>query len=175
MKLPLAYYGDPILRQQGKEVEVINDEIRQLIRDMIETLIEHNGIGLSAQQVKRALKIFITAVPHEQPDGSWLPGKLRIFINPKILWVSDKQECRSEGCLSVPKLYLEVERPSRVRIQALDLEGNLFEEEFSGLEGRCVLHENDHVNGVLFMDRIRGKDRQKIESKLREIKKKFSS
>lgn len=173
MKLPLAYYGDPILRQQCQEVEVINDEIRQLVKDMIETMIEHNGIGLSANQVKRLIRIFITAVPIDLPDGSWLPGKLRVFINPKILFVSDQFEYRSEGCLSIPKLYGEVERPATVRVQATDLEGAVFEEEFSGLEGRCILHENDHINGVLFIDRIKGKERQKMEPMLREIKKKF--
>ena len=174
MKLPLSYYGDSILRAHCKEIAVINDEIRQLVNDMTESLVAYNGIGLSAPQIGRSLRIFIMAVPLEQPDGSWVPGKLRVFINPKILWVSDLWEYRSEGCLSLPKLYLDVERPSLVRVQAMDLEGKVFEEEFSGLEGRCVLHENDHINGVLFIDRIKGKDRKKIETMLREIKKKIS-
>lgn len=174
MKLPLAYYGDPILRQKCQDVKVINDEIRQLVNDMIETMIEHNGIGLSANQVKQLLRIFITAVPIDQPDGGWLPGKLRVFINPKILSVSELFQYRSEGCLSIPKLYGEVERPTTVLIQATNIEGEIFEEEFTGLEGRCVLHENDHINGVLFIDRMKGKARQKMEPMLREIKKKYS-
>jgi len=173
MKLPLAYYGDPILRKKCEDVEVINDEIRQLVKDMIETLIEHNGIGLSAPQVHKSLRIFITAVPKEQDDGSWLPGTLRVFINPEILWVSDIIENRAEGCLSIPKLYSEVDRPSKVKVRATDLEGNVFEEEFTDLEGRCVLHENDHINGVLFIDRIHGKQRKKLEPMLRQVKKKF--
>lgn len=175
MKLPIAYYGNPILRKKCKEIEAVNDEIRQLVQDMIETLIEHNGIGLAAPQVNHSLRLFITAVPIEQPDGKWLPGKLRVFINPKILWVSESLEFHSEGCLSIPKLYAEVERPVKVKIQATDLDGNLFEEEFAGLEGRCILHENDHINGVLYIDRIHKKERKKLEPALQEIKKKLNS
>lgn len=175
MKLPLAYYGASILRKKCSSVKAITDDIRDLVNNMIDTLIEHNGIGLSANQVHRDLALFIMAVPVEQQDGTWLPGKLRVFINPKILWVSEEKVVRSEGCLSVPKLYLEILRPAKVRIEATDLEGNLFEEEFSELEGRCVLHENDHINGVLFIDRLPGKERKEIEPKLREIKKKYAS
>lgn len=174
MKLQIAYYGNPILRKKGKIVENINDEIRQLVTDMTETLIEHNGIGLAAPQVYRSIALFITAVPIEEPDGTCLPGQLRVFINPKITWISQEKEIRSEGCLSVPKFYAKVERPTKVRIRATDLDGNEFEEEFDGLEGRCMLHENDHINGVLFPDRIRGKVRKELDSSLREIKKKYN-
>ncbi|NGX42644.1 MAG: Peptide deformylase [Chlamydiae bacterium] len=173
MKLPLAYYGDPMLRKKGVAVEVIDDEIRQLVRDMVDTMIEHNGIGLAAPQVHRSLDIFITAAPNKQPDGSWKPGELRVFINTKILFVSEEKESTSEGCLSIPTLYAEVVRPVKIRIHATDLDGNEFEEEFSGLEARDILHENDHVNGVLFVDRIQGKERKEIEPKLREIKKTY--
>lgn len=174
MKLQLAYYGNPVLRKKCDPVPVINDEIRQFVRDMIDTLIEYNGIGLAAPQVNRSLRIFITAVPKEDSEGRWLPGKLRVFINPKILEVGDDQDFQSEGCLSIPKLYLDVERPIHVKIRATDLEGNEFEDEFFGYEARCILHENDHINGVLFIDRLHAKERKAIESKLREIKQKYS-
>ncbi|MFQ5729686.1 MAG: peptide deformylase [Waddliaceae bacterium] len=174
MKLQLAYYGDPILRKKGAPIESINDEIRQLVKDMIDTIIEHNGIGLAAPQVYRSLALFITSVPIEQPDGNWLPGELRVFINPKILSIAEEKSTRSEGCLSVPTIYAEVNRPIRIQIQATDLEGNDFEEEFSDLAARCIMHENDHINGVLFIDRVQGKARKELEPKLKEIKKKYN-
>src|ERR1700733_734328 len=157
MKLPLAYYGDPILRKKTVPVLELNEEIRQLVADMVETMRASNGVGLAAPQIHRSLSIFITCVPQEQPDGKWIPGKLRVFINPKILSVTKETEVHSEGCLSIPKIYGEVERPFKVTVRATDLNGYTFEEEFSGLEACCVLHENDHINGVLFVDRIYGK------------------
>ena len=174
MKLPLAYYGDPVLRKKTIPVLEINEEIRQLISDMVETMKANNGVGLAAPQVHRSLSIFITHTPIEQPDGKWIPGKLRIFINPKILSITEETEVHSEGCLSIPKIYGEVERPFKVIVRATDLNGDVFEEEFSGLEACCVLHENDHINGVLFVDRIYGKARKELEPKLKAIKKTLS-
>jgi peptide deformylase len=174
MKLELAYLGNPILRKKCKPIASITDEIRLLVEDMVETLIAHNGIGLAAPQVKKNLRLFITAVPTELPDGEWEKGELLVFINPEIIKYSEQKEIRQEGCLSIPKLYGDVERPESIRIRATDLDGNFFEKEFNGLQARCCLHENDHINGVLYIDRIRGKERKDMEPKLREIKKRFS-
>lgn len=173
MKLPFAYYGNPILRKKCLRVESITEEIKIFINQMVESLVEKNGWGLSAPQVSSDLRIFITAVPEELPDGKWKPAKLRVFINPEILSVNEKTWITQEGCLSIPKLYAEVERPISVVVKATDLEGNVFEEEFTGWEGRCVLHENDHLNGVLFVDRIKGKEREELEPLLKKIKKRF--
>jgi peptide deformylase len=175
MKLSLAYYGDPILRKKTKRVAEITQEIKDLVADMIETMHVYKGIGLAAPQVHRDLAIFITYVPQEQPDGKWIPGPLKVFINAKVLSISEEEEIRSEGCLSMPKLYGEVSRPVKIKIQATDLEGKQFEEELQGLDARCFLHENDHINGVLFIDRIFGKARKDLEPKLKEIKKNLSS
>lgn len=174
MKLPLAYYGNPILRKKTAHVKEINDEIRQLVHDMIETMQVENGWGLAAPQIHQSLAIFLTHVSYETPEGKWVPGKLRVFINPKILDISKEQWEFSEGCLSIPGLYGKVERPIKLTFEATDLEGNKFSEELSGLEARAFLHENDHINGVLWIDRVKGKARQEIEPKLREIKKKYS-
>lgn len=174
MKLELAYYGDPFLRKKCKPVEEINDELKELVEDMVETLVEHNGIGLAAPQVKKNLRLFITAVPKELPDGEWEEGELLVFINPEIISYSEETEERQEGCLSIPKLYGMVNRPVSIVIRATDIEGNTFEREFDGLQARCCLHENDHINGVLYIDRIRGKERKLLDPKLKEIKKKFS-
>jgi peptide deformylase len=173
MKLPLAYYGDPVLRKKSARVEGIDDELRQLVNDMIETMNEENGMGLAAPQVHRSLSLFITFVPIAGPEDEWLPGTLRIFINPKILAVSEEQWEHSEGCLSIPKLSGRVRRPVRVQVEYTSLEGKTLTEEFTGLEASCVLHENDHINGVLYIDRIKGKERQEMEPRLREIKKTY--
>ncbi len=175
MKLPLAYYGNPVLRKKAMPVAEINDEIRQLVRDMIETMQVVKGWGLAAPQVHHSLALFITHVCYENSEGVWIPGKLRVFINPKIIEISKEQWEHSEGCLSIPKLYGKVERPIRVKFEALDIEGKTFSEELVGLEARAFLHENDHINGVLWIDRVKGKARQELEPKLREIKKLYQS
>ncbi len=174
MKLELAYYGNPFLRKKCKPVEEINDEVRELVENMVETLIENNGIGLAAPQVKRDLRLFITAVPHELPDGNWEQGELLVFINPEIISYSEETDDRQEGCLSIPKLYGTVNRPVSIVIRATDINGKEFEREFEGLQARCCLHENDHINGVLYIDRMKGKERKTLDPKLREIKKKYS-
>ncbi len=176
MKLPIAYYGDPVLRKKGSPVAEINDEIRTLVQDMIETLIDHgNGIGLAAPQVHRSLTLFITRIPYQEEDETWNDGEIRVYINPKIISVSEELFIREEGCLSIPGIYGEVVRPLSVKITATDLDGKAFEGEFTGLEARCILHENDHINGVLFIDRIRGKARKDLEHKLQSVKKKYNS
>jgi peptide deformylase len=175
MKLPFAYYGQPVLRKKGAPINEINEEIRTLVEKMRQTLIEHgNGIGLAAPQVYQSLALFITQVPFEEEDGTWNEGVFRVFINPKIISVSEELYAREEGCLSIPGVYGEVVRPKSVKITATDINGSTFEGEFTGLEGRCILHENDHINGVLFIDRIRGKARKDLEPKLQAVKKKYS-
>jgi peptide deformylase len=174
MKLSLAYYGDPILRRKADKIVDLNDEVRELINNMIDTMHAENGLGLAAPQVHQSLAVFIIQVPIKEGDEI-LPGKLRVAINPKILQVSQEVwEC-SEGCLSIPKVSGRVERPFRVTFEATNLEGVLYSEELSGLEARAFLHENDHINGVLYIDRIKGKAKQELEPRLRAIKKMYST
>lgn len=175
MKLPLAYYGNPILRKKGEPVTQITPEIRELVSNMEETMFAHDGIGLAAPQVHRSLALFITSVPIQlEHDEKWHPGETRIFINPKILGYSDEEWLRGEGCLSIPGIYATVSRPLHIKVEAMDLDGKVFVEEFSGLEARAIMHENDHINGTLFIDRVRGNERQEIEPLLRDLKKKLS-
>lgn len=175
MKLPLAYFGNSILRKKCERVAEITPEIRQLVKDMEETMIAHDGIGLAAPQVCHSLALFITSVPNQDnEDQPMQPGELRVFINPKIIEYSDEQWIRGEGCLSIPGIYGSVIRPLRIKVEAMDLEGKIFIEEFSGLQARAIMHENDHINGVLFIDRVRGKERQEMEQPLKDLKKKFA-
>lgn len=173
MKLPLAYYGEPILRKKCLQVEKINDEVKQLIKDMEETMLMHDGAGLAAPQVHQPLAIFLTNIPKKSASDEGSPGNIRLFINPKILEYSQEEWLRGEGCLSIPNVFAPVFRPLRIKVESLDLDGNSFTEEFSGLAARAIMHENDHINGVLFIDRVRGKERKEIEAELREVKKKY--
>lgn len=175
MILPLAFYGNPILRKKASKVTEINDEIRQLVKDMAETLKAHNGIGLAAPQVHQSLALFITCISKMDADEKWTDGNLRVFINPKIISYSEEQTLISEGCLSIPNTYLQIRRPKSVTVEAMDLEGNVKTEEFHDLEAHCMMHENDHINGVLHIDRFKAKDRDKLEQHLREIKKKYQN
>lgn len=177
MKLPIAYYGDPILRKKGSQIETITDEIRQLVNNMIETMIASKGIGLAAPQVGQSLSLFLAYFFENEEDEKETvqPEKVRVFINPKIINYSKELTCYSEGCLSIPKLYADVERPLHITVSAMDLNGKTFTEEFHDFDAHLILHENDHVNGVLFIDRLSTKERKLIEPQLRQIKKKYNA
>jgi peptide deformylase len=174
MKRPLTYFGDPLLRQKGEPIATITEEIKQLALDMIETMDAHNGIGLAAPQVGQALRLFVLRRYIHQPDDSWsLSTDVKVYINPKILDHSKETDVQEEGCLSIPGLRLQVARPLRIKIEATDLEGKTFVEEIEGYNARVIFHENDHINGVLFIDRVSDEDRKSVEAQLREIKKKY--
>lgn len=174
MKLHLAYYGDPILRKKCERVEAITEEIRQLVADMEETMNAHDGVGLAAPQVHRSLALFIVNIPKQIAPEKWAPGITHIFINPKIIEYSEEEWFRGEGCLSIPEVYATVCRPMHIKVEATDLEGQRFTREYSELEARAIMHENDHINGVLFIDRVRGKERKEIEQDLKRLKKKLN-
>lgn len=174
MKLPIAYYGNPILRKKGARVDAITDELRQLVADMEETMMAHDGIGLAAPQVNHSIALFITRVAENTDEDRDAPCVTRVFINPKILEYSEEQWLRGEGCLSIPQVYATVSRPLRITVEATDMDGKRFTEEFKGLPARAIMHENDHINGVLFIDRVHGKEREELEPYLRFIKKNFN-
>lgn len=177
MKLNLCYFGNPILRKKCCPIENIDDEIRQLVSDMEETMFQHDGIGLAAPQIGRSIALFIVNVPDEpqtEDDEEIKPGTTEVFINPKILKHSEDLWVRGEGCLSIPKVYGEVTRPNSIVVEATGLDGKRFTKSYTGLVARAIMHENDHINGVLFIDRIRGKERLELEPALKLIKKKYS-
>lgn len=174
MKRSLAYYGHPVLRKKGAPISEITEEIRQLVADMFETMEAHNGCGLAAPQIFESLNLFITCIPRYQADGSMIKGEGRVFINPKIAHYSKEEWACSEACLSIPGLQGQVSRPLKVTIQATDLDGKNFIEEFTEYDAHVIMHENDHINGVLYIDRLPPKKKKEIENKLREIKKKYN-
>lgn len=174
MKLPLAFFGDAVLRKKGAPVEKIDETTHQLVKDMAETMEANDGCGLAAPQVHLSLALFITCIPRYIDEDTVLPGELRTFINPKIISYSQEVWPCQEGCLSIPGLREVVVRPLEVTVQATDLEGKQFEETFTGFDAHVIMHENDHINGVLFIDRLPPRRKKDIESYLREIKKKYS-
>jgi peptide deformylase len=172
----IRLYGDPILRKKGEPITEITDEIRQLARDMIETMdVDNAGIGLAAQQVGKALRLFVLRRYIDTPDGKWTVSDPVVYINPKIVAVSKETWIQEEGCLSIPKLNLPVERPIKIKVESTRLDGSRVVEEFEGINARVILHENDHINGVLYIDRVEERYIREVEEKLRAIKKKYKA
>jgi peptide deformylase len=174
MKLTFCYYGNPILRKKGEPITEITEEIKELVAAMIDYFDHNNGIGMSAQQVGKALRLFVLRRYIHLPDGKWTVSEPHVYINPKILDRSKETWIEDEACMSIPKLHLPVERPLRIKVESTKLDGSKIVEELEGINARVVMHENDHLNGVLFIDRVEDKYLKQAEAKLREIKKKYN-
>lgn len=161
--LDIRVLGDPILREETKEVGEITDEIRQLVKNMFDTMYLAKGIGLAAPQVGRSERIAVVDV-----DDNPL-----VLVNPEILESSAKTAKAEEGCLSIPDVYGDVERPGTVRVRAMDLDGKTFEVEASELFGRCLQHEIDHLDGKLFVDYLSVLKRRSAMAKWTKEKDKY--
>lgn len=146
---PLVILPDPILRRSSVLVERVDDAMRRLADDMLETMYDAPGIGLAAIQIGEPLRLVV--IDLSKDDEERAP---QIFINPEILTRSDAMGAYEEGCLSIPDYYAEVERPVGVRVRHLDRDGRMQEIEAEGLLATCLQHEIDHLNGVLFIDHI---------------------
>jgi peptide deformylase len=174
----IVKYGDPVLRTKGKRLEAVGDEIRALAADMLETMYEANGVGLAAQQVGRALQLTVIDVSdaESRPSRMWLAGEEvdpkehmpLILINPE-LQLGEEVEIGTEGCLSFPEITAEIPRALKVIVNAQDLNGNRVEFEAAGLLGRAVQHENDHLNGILFIDRMSSAAKAALAGKLKRL------
>ncbi len=173
MILNLAYYGDPSLREKAKPVEKITDEVVEIVDNMIETMLSFNGVGLAATQVRIPLRIFIIRPYNVSEDGKVIMQDVLAFINPKLSSSHKKTETFDEGCLSIPGIYGSVTRPKSIFVTALDRSGNTIEEEFGGIEGRIIMHEYDHLNGILYIDHLRGKQKRDIQPLLTIIEQEY--
>ena len=156
---------DPRLKQVSQPVAVVDDDLRALMDDMLETMYAAPGIGLAAPQVGVARRIIVVDTAREGED----PKPLKI-ANPEILWRSDELAVYSEGCLSLPEHYADVERPAAIKLRYLDYQNELREIELQGLLATCVQHEMDHLEGVLFVDHISSLKRNIILRKLAKAK-----
>jgi peptide deformylase len=158
---------DKRLRSVSKPVVAIGDEIRTLVADMFETMYEAPGIGLAAIQVGVPSRMIVMDLSKREAEA-----EPRVFINPEITWSSEEKSLYEEGCLSIPEVHEDVERPARVKIRYLDLEGKPHEEDAEGLFATCIQHEVDHLNGVLFIDHISKLKRERITKKFTKAAKK---
>ena len=169
--LPIVEVPDPRLRQISSPVEKVDDELRALIRDMFETMYAAPGIGLAAIQVGVPKRVLVIDLQEPEEEGGEPIRDPRVFINPEILTSSDQDVPYTEGCLSVPDQYAEVERPDRVRARWLDEKGKSHEEEIEGLLAVCLQHEMDHLEGVLFIDHLSRLKREMVLKKLAKQRK----
>lgn len=178
MILEITKYGNPILRQKGAAIDKITPEIKKLIDDMFETMEANHGVGLAAQQVGKALQLTVIDVRQVQdrPSTLELKGKPAdvaeimplVLINPEIKPVGDAVT-GGEGCLSFPQVYAEVARPEAVEVKALDKKGKPIEFKAGGLLSRAIQHEVDHLNGILFIDRMSSAVKKELKPELDEL------
>ena len=166
--LNILRYPDPRLHKVAKPVAVFDDRLKKLAADMAETMYAAPGVGLAATQVNVHEQVIVI-------DTSETHDELRVFINPEIVWASEEKQVYEEGCLSVPGIYDGVERPARVKVRAMDVEGKEFELEADGLLAVCIQHEMDHLKGKVFVEYLSPLKRNRIKTKLvkeeREMKK----
>ncbi len=176
---------DPRLKSVSTPVEVFDDDLRALVADMFETMYAANGIGLAAIQVGVPKRLLVIDLQPEDPDAEPEPcdhdghhhhhqptrREPRVFVNPEILDPADEQSTYQEGCLSVPEIYADVDRPKACRVRWQDLYGNVQEEAMDGLMAVCIQHEMDHLEGVLFIDHLSRLKRNMALKKLEKLRK----
>jgi peptide deformylase len=158
--LKILHYPDKRLHTVARPVEVVDDAIRQLAADMAETMYAAPGIGLAATQVDRHIQLIVVDVSEKRDD-------LKVFINPEII-AAEGEAVGEEGCLSVPGIYDKVKRAQRIRVRALDLQGEPFELEAEGLLGVCIQHEIDHLKGKVFVEYLSRLKQDRIRQKLKK-------
>ena len=162
---------DPRLRQISTPVAAVDDGVRALIADMVDTMYAANGIGLAAIQVGVAKRLLVIDLQEEADEEGKPLRNPRVFVNPEIVEQSEELGVYNEGCLSVPEMYAEVERPARIRARWLDGDGMAHEQELDGLLATCLQHEMDHLNGVLFIDHLSRLKRELLLKKLAKSRK----
>ncbi len=160
--LNILEFPDPRLRTIAKPIAQVDDEIRILIDDMLETMYAAPGIGLAATQVNQHIRLVVMDLSEDESEP-------RVFVNPEFEVLTDETGLYQEGCLSVPGFYEDVERPQQVKIRALDRNGEPFELIAEGLLAVCIQHECDHLNGKLFVDYLSSLKRDRIKKKLEKL------
>jgi peptide deformylase len=175
MILEVVKYGHPVLRERGEKIKAITPEITQLIADMFETMYDSHGVGLAAQQIARALQLTVIDVRgvEDRPSTLWLNGQPAdvnafmplVLINPRVTPVAPPV-AGPEGCLSFPEIYADITRPEQVDVTALNAKGEPISFRAGGLLARAVQHECDHLQGVLFIDRMPAATKAKLRKEI---------
>jgi peptide deformylase len=160
----LHLLGSPVLRQRAAPVAAVDEEVQRLVDDLFETMRAAKGVGLAANQVGVARRVAVVDTGEEAPPPL-------VLVNPRLVQVSDSTETVEEGCLSIPDLYGDVERPLAVVLEALDREGRPFRIDLSGFKARAVQHEIDHLDGVLFLDHLSAVKRSLLVAKWKKSRK----
>ena len=178
MILEIVKYGSPVLRQKGARIETITPEIKQLIADMFDTMVENHGVGLAAQQVGVAKQLTVIDVRgvKDRPSTLELAGRSAdvaslmplVLINPEVTPVNEPV-AGPEGCLSFPEIFADITRPETVDVRALDATGKPISFRCGGLLARAVQHETDHLNGLLFIDRMDKKTKAELQPELDDL------
>lgn len=178
MILEIVKYGHPVLRKKGERIQGITPEIKKLIADMFETMAENHGVGLAAQQVGVARQVTVIDVRAvtDRPSKLWLDGQEAqaadimplVLLNPEITPVGESVK-GPEGCLSFPEIFAEISRPGVVDVKALDTKGKPIAFRCGGLLARAVQHETDHLNGILFIDRMDKKTKLELQPELDDL------
>ena len=164
--LTIVRYPDPVLSQRAAPIEDIDQEVRDLASNMVQLMYEADGVGLAAPQVGWDARVFVINVSGSEE----FPEEQMAFINPQLEFIDrDEQDSFEEGCLSLPGIRLDLDRPLKVRVQALDRDGRPFTLEAEELLGRCIQHENDHLDGILIPSRVSTLRRMGIRGQLREL------
>jgi peptide deformylase len=162
---PILIHPDPRLRRRAEPVAAIDDALRRLAADMLETMYDAPGIGLAAPQIGVGRRLFVMDCAPKDEERHPM-----VLVNPEILWASEETNVHEEGCLSIPDVYEEVTRPARVRVRWVDLDGGEREAEFEGLWATCAQHEIDHLDGRLFIDRLGAVKRAMITARMKKLK-----
>lgn len=180
MILEIVKYGNPVLREKGREVKTVDDKIKQLATDMLETMRAANGVGLAAQQIGVPIQLTVIDVAgiEDRPSAMWIGDKEvpleehmpLVLLNPELKF-SEERESGNEGCLSFPDITAEIVRSSGVKCTAMLLDGKKIEFEAAGLLARALQHETDHLNGVLFIDRMNAATKASIAGRLKRMQK----
>jgi len=181
MTLRITQFGEPILLEKGKKITSFDADLTQLANDMLDAMDQAEGIGLAAQQIGQALQFCVVDVPDhpEYPMGCVLDGKALApallmplaLANPVVTPIPSDEYYYEEGCLSFPEIRGEVARPDRISVKYQDLQGNSHALECDGLLARCIQHEVDHLNGILFIDRMEKKTYAEIKAEVKGLKK----
>jgi len=168
---PILTAPDPRLKAVSTTVEKVDGDIRKLAEDMADSMYAADGIGLAAVQIGVAKRVIVMDLDQKEDGQKTGKKNWRVFINPKILWASDEKAVYEEGCLSVPEIYDDVERPARIKAEYLDLDGKRVEIEADGMLATCLQHEMDHLEGILFIDHLSRLKRAMLLKKLTKAKK----
>lgn len=164
---PVVVWPDDRLRQPSVAIERVDESVRALYQDLVDSMYAENGLGIAALQLGDPRRMFIVEPKLAGKDASDPPVA---FLNPEVVWTSEDQQDSEEGCLSFPDVYIKVKRPMRARVRAMGLDGEMFEVEGEGLLARCLLHEYDHLTGKLLVDFVGPLKRQMIKKKLQKVK-----